>query len=169
MVLTIITINNSYTILFLTPSQINKCNHLADTRGKRAAENNYELFKFGCPSMYFQLSGDIFQWRPLKLAILGPKSSLPTHIAKFWVSPHKNNYFQQHLNNKYIGNFIYCFRSLFWPNNGPSPAAHPRPPIGRLLNGPSPAAHPPPPKLLEPIVQVHKIKTHNFYEIKVDF
>ncbi len=50
--------------------------------------------------------------------------------------------------------------------NGPSPAAHPRLPIGRLLNGPSPASHP---QLLEPIVQVHKIKTHNFYEIKVDY
>jgi hypothetical protein len=39
MVLTIITINSSYTILFLIRSQINECNHLADTRGKRAAEN----------------------------------------------------------------------------------------------------------------------------------
>ena len=48
-------------MLFLTRSQINKCNQLADTRGKRAAENNYELFKLGCPSMYFQLSGYIFQ------------------------------------------------------------------------------------------------------------
>jgi len=30
---------------------------------------------------------------------------------------------------------------------------------------------PPPQKYfsLQPIVQVHKIKTHNFYEIKVDF
>jgi hypothetical protein len=38
----------------------------------------------------------------------------------------------------------------------------------RLLNGPvapTPQKYFPP----HPIVQVHKIKTHNFYEIKVDF
>ncbi len=32
---------------------------------KRAAESNYKLFKLGCPSMYFQLSGYTFQKRPL--------------------------------------------------------------------------------------------------------
>jgi hypothetical protein len=37
-----------------------------------------------------------------------------------------------------------------------------------LLNGP---VYTPTPKYfsLQPIVHVHKIKTHNFYEIKVDF
>ncbi len=56
--------------------------------------------------------------------------------------------------------------------NGPSPSAHPRLPIGlpsQLLYGPSSAAHPAPPLVGEPIVQGYNIKTHNFYEIKVDF
>ena len=50
----------------------------------------------------------------------------------------------------------------------PRPPPTPAPPLVGYLTVPPPAAHPPP-KLLEPIVQVHKIKTHNFYEIKVDF
>ncbi len=58
--------------------------------------------------------------------------------------------------------------------NGPSPSAHPRLPIGlglpsQLLYGPSSAAHPRAPIGREPIVQGYNIKTHNFYEIKVDF
>ncbi len=64
---------------------------------------------------------------------------------------------------------MYCFRSIRSYLTVPRPPPTPAPPIGRLLNGPSPAAHSLPPKLLEPIVQVHKIKTRNFYEIKVDF
>jgi hypothetical protein len=72
--------------------------------------------------------------------------------------------------------------------NGPSPSAHPCLPIGHLLNGPSPSDHAPPasplvsyltvprppptpapPLVGEPIVEGYNIKTHNFYEIKVDF
>jgi hypothetical protein len=53
MVLTIITKNSSYTILFLIRSQVNECNHLADTRGKRDAENNYELFNLVVPLCTF--------------------------------------------------------------------------------------------------------------------
>ncbi len=40
---------------------------------------------------------------------------------------------------------------------------------GQLLNDPSSAATPAPPLVSEPIVEVYNIKTHNFYEIKVDF
>jgi hypothetical protein len=66
MVLTIMTYNSSYTILFLIRSQINNYKSLGRHCDTRVADSNYELFKLGCFSMYFQLSGyTIQQQRPL--------------------------------------------------------------------------------------------------------
>jgi hypothetical protein len=53
---------------------------------------------------------------PLKVKIF---IDHPFKWAALWVFPHKNNYIQQHLNNKYIGNFMYSFISLFWPKKIP--------------------------------------------------
>ena len=39
----------------------------------------------------------------------------PFNWAKLWVSPPKNNYIKQHLQNGFIGNFMYCLTSLFGP------------------------------------------------------
>ena len=65
MVLTIITINSSYTILFLIRSQINNIiiKQTLTVKGPRKVIT--KLLKLGCPSTYFQLSGHILQQRPL--------------------------------------------------------------------------------------------------------
>ena len=61
MVLTIITISSSYTIFLPIRSQINNYKSSGE---KRAADSIYELFKLGCFSINFHLSGYTFQQQP---------------------------------------------------------------------------------------------------------
>ena len=69
----------------------------------------------------------------------------PFNWARFWVSLHKNNYFQQHLNNKCIGNFMYCFRSIRSYLTVPRPPPTPAPPLVSYLTVPRPPPTPAPP------------------------
>jgi hypothetical protein len=61
MVLTIITINSSYTILFLIRSQTNNIIIKQTVTVKGPRKVIIKLLKLGCPSTYFQLSGYIRQ------------------------------------------------------------------------------------------------------------
>jgi hypothetical protein len=167
---------------------------------------------------------------------LGPKKSKPPlegkifivhpfNWAKLWVSPPKNNYIKQHLQNGFIGNFMYCLTSLFGPKKVAFEITLPPPPpprrvlwcvvsVSKCVHGritqnrqcknisgplyphhvstesevkpavkagrdlatlvsylmvPRPLPTPAPPLVGEPIVEGYNVKTHNFYEIKVDF
>ncbi len=51
----------------------------------------------------------------------------------------------------------------------PRPPPTPASPLVSYLTVPRPPPTPVPPLVGEPIVEVYNIKTHNFYEIKVDF
>jgi hypothetical protein len=71
----------------------------------------------------------------------------PLQMGQVLGFPHKNNYFQQHLNNRCICNFMYCFRSFRSYLTVPRPPPTPALPLVSYLT-----VHRPPPTPAPPLV-----------------